>query len=186
VDPDIAGRRVGTIITQLFAWPWVREDALRLSIVIWIFGVAMLSIVNSAIGSLPDRRQTIRKHWGCQVESDWNGGALTSNVTLIIKNITVARWVKAALKLKNWTLCWVIYFGQLAYCTSGTQMPMCGGLRYLLLDDILPPPAKDMINDIREKSDTDADLRHPHPLRFRAIKIGFPMFSRKLQRRIIR
>jgi len=32
---------------------------------------------------------------------------------------------------------------------------MCGGRSYLPLDDILPPPAKDMIDDIGEELDDD-------------------------------
>jgi hypothetical protein len=34
VDPEIAGTRVGEIITQLFAWHWLGDDVSMLSIVI--------------------------------------------------------------------------------------------------------------------------------------------------------
>jgi len=38
-------------------------------------------------------------------------------------------------------------------------MPMPGGRSYLPVDDILPPPAEDMIDDIREESDDDGETR---------------------------
>jgi hypothetical protein len=62
---------------------------------------------------------------------------------------------------------------------------MHGGRSYLPLGDILPPPAKDMINNIGQELDDDHETRHPYPRTFLTIDSGFQRFERKLQRRII-
>jgi len=63
---------------------------------------------------------------------------------------------------------------------------MCGGRSYLPLDDILPPPAKDMICHVREVSENDAETWHPYPRSFLTVKTGFQKFKRKLPRGTIR
>jgi len=55
------------------------------------------------------------------------------------------------MKLTNPMLFWVVYRGQEADGTSGTQTPMRGGRSYLPLYDINQPPAKDMFDNIREE-----------------------------------
>jgi len=90
------------------------------------------------------------------------------------------------MKLSNPTLFCVVYRGQQADGTDGAQTPMRGGRSYLPLDDILPPPADDMINDIGEESDDDGEMRRPNPRSFPTMKTGFQKFELKLQKRIIR
>jgi len=62
---------------------------------------------------------------------------------------------------------------------------MRGGRNYLPVDDILPPSAKDMIDDIGEELDDVGETRHPNPRSFPTMKSGFQKFERKLQKRII-
>jgi len=90
------------------------------------------------------------------------------------------------MKLSNPTLFWVVYRGQQANCTDGAQTPMLGGRSYLPLDDILPPPAEDMIDNIGEESDDDGETQRPNPRSFPTTKTGFQKLERKLQMRIIR
>jgi hypothetical protein len=90
------------------------------------------------------------------------------------------------MKLSNPTLFCVVYRGQQADGTDGAQTPMRGGRSYLPLDDILPPPAEDMIDDIGEESVDDGETRRPNPRSFPTTKTGFQKFERKLQKRIIR
>jgi hypothetical protein len=123
---------------------------------------------------------------GCLEEPNGDGGPYARNVTTIFDNNTAAGWVKAAMKLSNPTLFCVVYRGQHADNTVGAQTPMLGGRSYLPLDDILPPPAEDMIDDIGEESDDDGETRRPNPRSFPTTKTGFEKFERKLQKRIIR
>jgi len=62
---------------------------------------------------------------------------------------------------------------------------MHGGRSYRPLDDILPPTAKDMIDDIWEESGDHGEMRCPNPKSFLTTKRGFEKFQRKLQRMII-
>jgi hypothetical protein len=71
--------------------------------------------------------------------------------------------VKVAMKLSNPTLCCIVYRGQQADCRDGTQTPTHGARSYLPLEDILPPPAEEMIDDIWEESDDDSEMWHPNP-----------------------
>ena len=186
VDPDIAGKRVGENNTQLFSWHWPGDDESILPIVTSIVDMSILSIVNAAIAGLPDPSRKIRELWGCLEEPNGDGGPYARNVTPIFDNNTAAGWVKAAMKLSNPTLFCVVYRGQQADGTDGAQTPMRGGRSYLPLDDILPPPAEDMINDIGEESDDEGETRRPNPRSFSTTKTGFQKFERKLQMRIIR
>ena len=186
VDPDIAGKRVGENNTQLFSWHWPGDDESILPIVTSIVDMTILSIVNAAIAGLPDPSRKIRELWGCLEEPNGDGGPYARNVTPIFDNNTAAGWVKAAMKLSNPTLFCVVYRGQQADGTDGAQTPMRGGRSYLPLDDILPPPAEDMIDDIGEESDDDGETRRPNPRSFPTTKTGFQKFERKLQKRIIR
>jgi hypothetical protein len=186
VDPDIAGKRVGENNTQLFSWHWPGDDESILPIVTSIVDTTILSIVNAAIAGLPDPSRKIRELWGCLEEPNGDGGPYARNVTPIFDNNTAAGWVQAAMKLSNPTLFCVVYRGQQADGTDGAQTPMRGGRSYLPLDDILPPPAEDMIDDIGEESDDDGETRRPNPRSFPTTKTGFQKFERKLQKRIIR
>jgi hypothetical protein len=63
-------------------------------------------------------------------------------------------------------------------------MPMRGGCSSLPLDDIHPPPAEDMIDNIWEESDDDGETGHPNPRSFPTRKTGFQKSQWKLQKRI--
>ena len=186
MDPDIAGKRVGENNTQLFSWQWPGDDESILPIVTSIVYTTILSIVNAAIAGLPDPSWKIRELWGCLEERNGDGGPYARNVTPILDNNTAAGWVQAVLELSNPTLFCVIDRGQQADGTDGAQTPMRGGHSYLPLDDIFPPPAEDMIDDIGEESDDDGVTRCPNPRSFPTMKTGFQKFQRKLQTRIIR
>ena len=90
------------------------------------------------------------------------------------------------MKLSNPTLFCVVHHSQQADSTDSAQMPMRGGRTYLPLDDILPPPAEDIIDKIGEESDDDGETRRPNPRSFPTKKSGFQKFEPKLQKRIIR
>jgi len=90
------------------------------------------------------------------------------------------------MKLSNPTRLCVVYRGQQADRTDGAQTPMRGGRSYHPLDNILPPPAEDMIDDIGEESDDDVETRRPNPRSFPTTKTGFEKLERKHQKRIIR
>ena len=70
--------------------------------------------------------------------------------------------------------------------TAGAQISMRGGRSFLRLDNILPPPAKDMIDDIGEESDDDGEMWHPNPRSFLMMRKGFQKFEWNLQRTILR
>jgi len=75
--------------------------------------------------------------------------------------------------------------GQPAHRIVGTQTPMRGGRSYVPLDEILPPPAGDMVDDTGEESD-DAVTRSPNPKSFQMRTAWFQKFEWKLQKRTIR
>ena len=77
-----------------------------------------------------------------------------------------------------------LHRGQQTDSTSCAQSPIHGGRSYIPLDDILHPPAKDMINNIVEESDDDAEIRCPTPRHRPTTKTGFQVLDRKLLRRI--
>jgi len=112
--------------------------------------MTICSIMNNEITGLPNSSLNFWKLWGCRKEPNWDGGPHTCNITLIFNNNSAAGCVKLAMKWNNPMLFWVISCGQQAEGTAGTQTPMCGGHSYLPLDDILWPPAEDIINDIGE------------------------------------
>ena len=171
--------------TQLFSWHWPRDDESIHPIVTSIDNTTILSIVNAAIASLPDPSRKIKELWGCQEEPDGDAGHYACNVTPIFNHNTAAGWVKAAMKISNPRDFCVVYHGQLADGTAGAQMPMRGGHSYPALYVILPPPAEDIMDHIREESDDDGDLRCPTPISFPPTKTGFQIFEQKLQKRII-
>jgi len=90
------------------------------------------------------------------------------------------------MKLCNPMLFCVVYRCQRADVRAGAQTPMHGGRSYLSLDNLLAPPAKDMIDNIGEESHDDGEMRHPNPRSFPMRKTGIQQFERKLQMRIIR
>jgi len=186
VNPDIAGKRVGEYNTQQISWHWPGDDEWILEIVTSIIDKTILSILNAAIAGQPDPRRILWELWGCREERHSDGGLQAHNVTTIIGINTAAGWVQAGMKLNNPTLFGVIYRGQQATGTSGTQMIMPGGQMYLPVDDILPPPAEDMIDDIGDESDDDAEMRSLNPTCSLTTKTGFTKFQWKRQRRIIR
>jgi hypothetical protein len=60
------------------------------------------------------------------------------------------------------------------------------GPSYIPLDDILPHPAEDMIDDTGEESDDDGETEHPKPRSFPTTKTCVQMFQPKVQTWIIR
>jgi hypothetical protein len=180
VDPDIAGKRVGKINSQQFSWHWPGDDELILPIVTSIINMTILSIVNTAIANLPDTSWKIRQLSGCLDNPNEDGGPYTRDVTPIVDNNTAAGWVKPDMKLWNPTHFCIVHHGQQANSTDGAQAPMLGGHSYHLPDDILVPPAKDMIDNIGEESDGDGKTRHPNPRSLPTTKPGFQMFEWKL------
>jgi hypothetical protein len=173
VDPDIAGKRVGENNTQLFSWHWPADVESILLIVTSIIDTTILSIVNAAIAGLPDPSRKIRELWGWLEEPNGDGGPYSRKVTSFFNNNTAAGWVEAAMKLSNPMLFRVVYRGQHADGTDGAQMPMGGGCSHLPLDDILPLPAEDMIDNIGEESDDDSETRCPNSRSFPTTKTGF-------------
>ena len=119
-------------------------------------------------------------------EHNRDGGLYTCDVTPIFDNNTAAEWVKAAMKLYNPTLSCIVYHGQQADSTDRAQMPIHGGRSYLPLDYIHPPPADDMIDDIGQESDDDAEMWPTNQTSFPTTKRGFQKFKCKLQKRITR
>jgi len=61
------------------------------------------------------------------------------------------------MKLCNKMLFCLDYSGQQAYGTASAQLPTHRGSSYHPLGDIFPPPAEDMIDDIREQLDDDGE-----------------------------
>jgi len=59
VDPDITGKRVGEDDTQLFSWPWPRDEESILPIHTSILDQTIWAIVNAAIAGLPDPSRKI-------------------------------------------------------------------------------------------------------------------------------
>ena len=145
-----------------------------------------MSIVNTAIAGLPDPTRKIRELWGCQEESNGDGGPYTRIVTLIFDTNCAAGWVPPAMKLINPTLFWVVHHGQQADGTAGAQTPRGGGRSNLSLDVIHPPAAEDMMDDIGEESSDDGETWLPNPRSFPTTNTGFQKFERNLQNRIIR
>jgi len=124
---------------------------LTLPIVTSIVDMNTVFMMNSAIACLPNCTQKIPKHWGCQEQPNGNGGLHAHNVTPIIDINSASGWVQQAMKSNTPTLFCIIYCGQHTDSTSGSQMPRRGGCSYVPLDNILPPLAKEMIDDIREE-----------------------------------
>jgi len=89
------------------------------------------------------------------------------------------------MKLSNPMLFCIVYRGQQADGTACAQTPTSGGRSYFPLDDILRPPAEDMIENIGEELDDDGETWRPYPNSFPRTKTGFQKFQRKLQKRII-
>jgi len=90
------------------------------------------------------------------------------------------------MKSNNPMLLCVIYCSRQAYGESGAQMPMCGGHSYLPVDEILTPPAKDIIEVMREESYDYAETQWPNRWLFLTMQTGSQKFERNIQRRICR
>jgi len=80
----------------------------------------------------------------------------------------------------------VMYCSQQADGVAGVQMLMHGGHSYIPFDDMLPPPAKDMIDDMGEELNDDAETWHPNPRCIPTTKTGFQKSEWKLQKRTVR
>jgi len=180
VHPNIAGKSVGENNTQLFSWDWPGDDESTLPIHTSIVNTTIFSIMNAAIASQPDPSQNIRELWGCQKEPNGDWGPYSQKISSIFHDNTAAGWVKAVMKVNNRMLFGVIYCGQQANSTSGAQTPLRGGRSYRPLDDIFLPPHKDMIDDIWEELDVDAETQRPIPRSFRTMKTCFQRFEQKL------
>jgi len=186
VDSKIGGKRVWENNTQLLSWHWPADDESMLLICTSIVDMTMLSIINAVIADLPDHSWKIRKLLGCQEDPAGDGCPYARNDTPICDNNTAARSVKVAMRSSNPTLFCFVYRGRQADDTAGTQMAMCIVSNYLWLDDILPPPAEDMIHNTGEESDDDVETRCPNPTSFPMTKTGFQKYESKLQKTIFR
>jgi hypothetical protein len=144
------------------------------------------SIMNPAISSHPDPTWRIKEPLGCLEEPNGDGGQYGCNVTPIIHKNTAAKWVKVVMKLCNPTLFYVVYSGTQANASWGGQIPIHGGRSVILLDDILPPPAHGIIEDIGEKSDKEHVFPRLNPRCSPKMNTGFQMFEWKLQKFIQR
>jgi len=90
------------------------------------------------------------------------------------------------MKLTYPTIFCIIYCGQQADGTPGAQMPMGGGRSYCPRDDILPPPATDMIDEIGEESDHEGETQSLFTRCFPMTKTGLENVKQKVQTGIIR
>jgi len=184
VDSNIAGKLVGDTNTQQVAYRWPGDDESILPIVTWIIDKTIVSTLNGAITGLPDLSWNPWKLRGCQDERNGDGGPQPRNVTPIFHNNTAAGWVQATKIWNNPTLFCVVCHGQQADCTAGAQTPICGGHSYPPLDDILPLPAEDMIDDIGGELGNDAETQRRNQSCFRMTKTSFQKFEWTLPRRI--
>jgi hypothetical protein len=57
---------------------------------------------------------------------------------------------------------------------------------YHLLDNLIPPPAEDMIENIGEKSEDDSEMEHLNPRSFLIVNTDFQQCYVKLQWSLIR
>jgi hypothetical protein len=119
--------------------------------------------VHAVIAGLLDPCVKIRELWGCTVEQNGDGSPYAHNVTPIFYHNTTAGWIKAAMKITIPMLHRVVYCGQQADDTAGSQTHMHGGHSYLPLHDIPPPPSDDMIDDIGVESENDCEMRRANP-----------------------
>jgi hypothetical protein len=63
---------------------------------------------------------------------------------------------------------------------------MHGGRSSLTQDNILPPPTEEIINDFRQESDDDGEIRCLNPGSFPTMKRDFQMFELTVETMIIR
>ena len=91
-----------------------------------------------------------------------------------------------AMKGSNPTLLSIVDCGQQANGTAGPHTPTHGFCSYLHVDDMLPPPAEDMLDNIWEESDDDSETWRPYPRSVPMMNRDFQKFEPKLQKRILR
>jgi hypothetical protein len=90
VDPNIAGKRVGEINTQLFSQDWPGDKESILLIVTAIVDGTIFSIVNAAITGLPDPSRKIPELWHFLEEPNEHGGRYARHLTTNFDNDTAA------------------------------------------------------------------------------------------------
>jgi len=171
---------------EVFSWHRPGDNESIVPILTSIIDATIVSTVNTAIPGLPYPSWKIWELWGYREEPNGDGGPHSHDVTTIFDNNTPARWVEVALNLHHATRFCIVYRGQWTDSTSDAQSPMHGGRSYLPLDDNFAHPAEDMIDDIREKSDDDAEVLRPNPKFIPTTKTDFQKIEWKLQRWIIR
>jgi len=101
------------------------------------------------------------------------------------KNNTAAGCVKASMRINNPNFFWVVHCSQQADSAAGALIPMRGGHIFFPLDDFLPPPAVDVIDNIREELDDHAKKQHLNPRSF-PTTTGFQKSKWRLQLRMIK
>jgi len=148
VDPDVAGKRVGENNSHLFSQHWPRDDESILLIVTSIVVLTIWSIMHAVITHPPDPGCNIRQLSGCWEEPHGDGWPHTRNHTPIFDHNIATKWGMPAMKYHKPRYLFVIYRTHHANGQSGAQTAMCGAFEYFAVDDILPPPAEDMINNI--------------------------------------
>jgi len=126
------------------------------------------------MASLPDPSWKIRQVWGFHEDPNIVGGPYARNVTPIVDTNTTAGRVKGALKLCNPLPFCIVYPGPQADGTDIAQTPLNGCRMYFPLDDIIPPPAEDIIDYISEESDDDGETRRQNRRSFPTSQQGLP------------
>jgi hypothetical protein len=63
---------------------------------------------------------------------------------------------------------------------------MCGGTSYHPLDDFLPPPHENVIEDIGEVCDDAVEMQHPNPTSMTTNQTDYQMFEKRREVRITR
>jgi len=89
------------------------------------------------------------------------------------------------MKFHNKELFSVIYWGEQAYRTCGAQTPVHGGRSYLPVDAIFPPPVEDVIDNMGDEFNHDAEMKRPIPTSYPMTITGVQMVEMKLQRMVI-
>jgi len=186
VGQDIAGKWVGENNTQQFSLHWPGDDISILLRVTSIADPTILLVVNAVIPGLPLPSWKIRKHWGCLEEPTADSAQHIWNGTPIIDNNEGARWEKGTMKLHILWLVGIVDRSQHANGTSDAETDMRGGCCYFPPYNVLPPPAHDIIQDIGDESDDDAEMQCSNQTIIPTMKTGFQKFKSMVERRISR
>jgi hypothetical protein len=122
-----------------------------------ILNTTILSIVNAAIAGMPSQSQKIRDLLSWREAPNGDRGPYAQIITAIFDSNTAARLVDVGIQLNNPTLFCVMYRGSQGYNPARTDPPTYNGQSYPPLDDSIQSTAEDVINDIWEEWDDNAE-----------------------------